>query len=50
LNTPLGRFVSSSATDEWVFELNRNELDVRLKRGLDEVDELRLKLWLSAAA
>src|SRR5437868_5519626 len=50
LNTPFGRLVSSSATEECVFELNKYEFEVRPKSGLDEVEELRLKFVLSAAA
>jgi hypothetical protein len=50
LKIPLGRFVKISATEECVLELNRYEFDVRPKRGLDEVPELRLNVVLSAAA
>jgi len=50
LKTPLGRLVRISATDECVFELNRYEFDVRPNRGLEDVEELRLKFVLSAAA
>src|SRR6266478_4497864 len=50
LKTPFGRLVRISATDEWVFELNRYAFEVRPKSGLEEVDELRLKVVLSAAA
>src|SRR6266404_6855802 len=47
LNTPFGRLVSNSATDECVFELNKYEFEVSPKSGPEEVEELRLKLVLS---
>src|SRR4051812_30037255 len=48
LNMPFEKFDRTSATVECVRELNSYAFDVRLKSGLFDVEELRLKVVLSA--